>query len=166
MNSTILTITDDSGFLAIVNAHKYESFINEQWELVQLFRRFIDEMNNDHLIIWATGLENKWIVNFTDQSRNQKAFREFSKTIEVTNGQLILTNYEDLTIAAQFPDEKLPLKQNVNLYILLDNGKYQVIVRQLFSPADYEHKEVVHFEIVIEAATKSEIHRVDKIFWA
>jgi len=30
-------ITDDSGFLAIVNADRFDSFIDEQWELPQLF---------------------------------------------------------------------------------------------------------------------------------
>jgi hypothetical protein len=167
LNPTAFTITDDSGFLAIVNADKFNSFVSEQWELLQLFQRFIQEMNKDHLIIWATGLENKWTVHFLDKPTNKKAFREFSKAIEVTDGQLFLTNYEDLTMAAQFVDEKIPSKQNQDLYIQLDNGKYEITVRQLFDPTNYEYEEEekVNFEIVIQPDIKREVHRLDKVFW-
>lgn len=66
-NTIKLKITDDSGFIAIVNADKYNSFVDENWELPQLLNRFVDEMNKDALIIWATGSENKWIVEFSDK---------------------------------------------------------------------------------------------------
>jgi hypothetical protein len=42
---TRFKITDDSGFLAIVNPHKYNSFVDENWELPQLFNHFVNEMN-------------------------------------------------------------------------------------------------------------------------
>src|SRR4030095_4998009 len=101
-NLTTLSITDDSGFLAIVNADKYNSFLNEGWTLPQLFERFVDEMNRDNLIIWSTDSENTWKVNFVNKPSDKKSFREFSKTMTVTNGQIFLTNYEDLTISAQY----------------------------------------------------------------
>jgi hypothetical protein len=50
-NSKILTITDDSGFLGLVNANLYKPFVSEDWELSQLFNHFIYEMNDDHLIL-------------------------------------------------------------------------------------------------------------------
>ena len=53
---TILTIADDSGFIAIANCDKYISFIDENWELPQLITHFVDEMNKQSLIVWATGL--------------------------------------------------------------------------------------------------------------
>src|SRR5687767_5827241 len=109
-----LTITDDSGLLAVVNADKYNSFVNEKWELSQLLKRFVEEMNNDNLIVWSTGSENTWTVSFLNQPSDKKSFRDFSKTIEVTDGQLFLTNYEDLTLSAQYKDEKIPAKHNVD----------------------------------------------------
>jgi len=167
LNPTSFTITEDSGFLAIVNADKFNSFVSEEWELSQLLNRFVDEMNNNHLIIWATGLENEWTVNFLDKPTNKKAFREFFKTIKVTNGQLFLTNYEDLTMAAQFEDEKIPAKQNADLFIQLDNWKYEVTVRQLFDPNDNEYgaEGEVNFEIIIQADIKKRANQIDKIFW-
>jgi len=115
----------------------------------------------------ATGLENEWTVNFLDKPTNKKAFREFFKTIKVTNGQLFLTNYEDLTMAAQFEDEKIPAKQNADLFIQLDNWKYEVTVRQLFDPNDNEYgaEGEVNFEIIIQADIKKRANQIDKIFW-
>ena len=167
LNSQDFTITDNSGFLAILNADKYNSFVNGQWKYSQLLKHFVDEMNNNHLIIWATGLENEWTVNFSDKPTNKKAFREFSKTIEVTNERLFLTNYEDLTMAAQFEDEKIPAKQNADLYIQLDNGEYEITVRQLFDPKDYEYdaERKVNFEIIIQPGIQKASDEVDKIFW-
>ena len=112
LKPTTLTITDDSGFLAIANADRYNSFVDGQWNLSQLLTHFVDEMNNANLIIWRTGSENKWTIEFLDNPSNKKAFREFAKTIEVTHGQLFLTSYEDLTMAAQFSEEKIPAKDN------------------------------------------------------
>jgi hypothetical protein len=164
---TTFTISDDSGFLAIVNADRYNSFFANQWELPQLLNHFVDEMNNDNLIIWATGSENNWTVNFIDKSFDKNAFREFSKTIEVTNGQLFLTNYEDLTMAAQFEYEQIPSKQNDLLNIKLDNGKYNFTIRQLFNPVDHEYEVQgkVSFEIVLQPFSKGQTQKIDKIFW-
>ena len=49
-----LKITDDSGFLAIINSESYKSFVDEDWELIQLMNHFITEMNNKNIIFWAT----------------------------------------------------------------------------------------------------------------
>lgn len=159
-------ITDDSGFLAIVNADQYNSFVGKEWEFSQLLNHFIEEMNNDHLITWATGLENEWTVDFLNEFTNNRAFREFSKTITVTNGQLFLTNYEDLTMAAQFADEKIPASHNSNLFIELTNGEYELTVRQLFDPADYEYDEAnMSFEIIVQKAIIKNPHPVSRVFW-
>ena len=167
-NSTTLTITDDSGFLGIVNDEKYNSFISEDWQLPQLFKRFVDEMNNDNLILWATGSENTWRVNFVNEPSETKSFREFHTTLEVTNGKIFLTNYEDLTMAAQYCDERIPAKYNADLSIYLDNGRHEFKIRQFFDPADdnYEPEGKVNFEIVIQKDTTSKkLQQVDKVFW-
>jgi hypothetical protein len=165
-NSTKLKITDDSGFIAIVNADKYNSFVDENWELTQLLNRFVDEMNKDALIIWATGSENEWTVEFFDRPSNKKAFREFQKSITVTTGQFFLTNYEDLTMAAQFNTEKIPADHNSDLCIKLDNGNYNFTIRQMFDPDDYDYesKGKTNFEIIMQADTNSK-QKVDSVFW-
>jgi len=165
-NLTTLSITDDSGFLAIINADKYNSFVDDKWTLSQLFERFVDEMNRDNLIIWSTGSENTWTVNFVNKPSDKKSFREFSKTMTVTDGQIFLTNYEDLTMSAQYEDAKIPSKNNVDLCIKLDNGIYEFKIRRLFDPTHYEHKAGdVDFEIVVLSNLKATEQKVDKVFW-
>jgi hypothetical protein len=160
-------ITDDSGFLAIVNADRYKSFVHEDWELHELMDHFIAEMNNDNLIIWATGLENYWAVAFLTAPSPKPTFREFTKTIEVTAGRLYLTNYEDLTMVAQFADEKLPPTHQEDKYIDLPNGRYSLTIRQLYDPVhiDPDVPDAIHFEIIAIPAAASAIDPIEKIFW-
>ena len=167
MGKTIkLKIGDDSGFIAIINSERYSSYVDENWEVTQLFNHFVSEMNKDHIIIWATGYENEWTVEFCYEASMKEAFREFTKTIMVTNGELFLTNYEDLTMAAQFKKEKVPAKHNADLSIKLDNGIYHFTVRQMFDPNDYdyEHSGNTNFEIVIKTNV-SQTSISEEVFW-
>jgi len=162
---TTFNITDDSGFLAVVNADKYNSFVAEDWQFEQLLTRFVDEMNKNTLIVWSTGGENGWIVSFLNEPSNQEAFKEFSKTIEVTCGKLYLTNYEDLTMAAQYADEKILTKHNTGLYLTIDNGLYNLTVRQMFDANDYQDKRAMDFEIIIHPENKPSQESIKEVFW-
>lgn len=166
MNNLQLRITDDSGFLAVVNSDTYLSFVDENWDLPLIIEHVITEMNHQHIIIWANGPEDEWIVSFTNQSSGQKSFREFHSTITVTNEKLYLTNFEDLTMAAQFKNEKIPSNCNSDLAIPLENGQYLVTVRQLFDPENYMNNENgrIHFEIVFQI-TDHVTENIDRIFW-
>jgi hypothetical protein len=48
----ILEVTDDSGFLALVDPDAYESFVAEDWSLEQLIEHFKGEMAQGRLLIW------------------------------------------------------------------------------------------------------------------
>ena len=165
--STKLNITDDSGFLAIANAEKYNAFVSENWELPELVGRFVEEMNRENLIIWGTSMGGgEWIVAFLNKATNKKAFREFDKSIVVTNGQLYLTNYEDLTMAAAYANEKIPAKHNSDLIIPLENGRYVFTIRQMFDPDDYNYEAEgkVNFEIVIKL-DNNPTEKIENVFW-
>lgn len=161
-----LKITDDSGFLALVNSETYQSFVDKNWELTQLMNHFVDEMNKNSIIFWATGSENEWTVSFVDKPSNKNSFREFTKTINITNEKMHLTNYEDLTMAAQFEDTKIPAEHNSGLTIKLNNGLYELTIRQMFDPEDYgyEAEGKINFEIVMQQ-TNIQLHKIDKIYW-
>lgn len=161
-----MTITDDSGFLAILNPDTYKSFVAEDWQLSQLMDHFVYEMNKRNLIFWATGAHGRWNVSFVDNCSNKIAFREFTATIHVTTGVLFLTNYDDLSLAAQFEDETLPSDHHADLKIKLENGFYNLNVRQLFDAdnLDHEASEKLNFEIVIQK-TNQETETIDKIQW-
>jgi hypothetical protein len=161
-------ITDDFGMLAIVNAARYSGFVDRDWEADQLLEHFIAEMKKADLVVWATGLENLWTVDIGPTPSSRPAFREFTRPIEVTDGRLYLTNYEDLTMAAQFEDISLPLEHNTDLVIPLDNGTYTVTVRQMFDPDHYkpDPQDDAGFEIVIAPATPDgSAPPIEKIPW-
>jgi len=58
MTTKELKISDDSGFLAIVNSDTYKSFVDEDWQLNQLMKHFFDEMSNMNIVFWATGSQS------------------------------------------------------------------------------------------------------------
>lgn len=161
-----LKISDGSGFLAIVNDETYQSFVAENWELSQLMAHFISEMNKNSLIFWGTGSPEEWTVSLLDKPSGKKSFREFTKSITVTNEKLYMTNYEDLTMAAQFKDEKIPAAHNSDWIIKLDNGKYDMTIRQMFDPEDYDYEAEgkINFEIVMQK-TNQESASITEIYW-
>lgn len=161
-----LTIIDNDGFLALVNADRYNSFVTKDWELEQLISHFIGQSNKSCMIIWRTGYEgDEWIVSIEKEKSNKIAFREFESQIEVTDKRLFLTEYADLTMAASYERAKIPSKHNSDLCIELENGFYNVLVRQLFNP-DKDYSDIVdHFEIVFSKSTIKVKNQLDKITW-
>ena len=161
-----LKIIDNDGFLALVDTNKYRSYVTENWGFEQLISHFIDQSNKGHMIIWRTGNEgDEWIVNIVGERTEKQSFREFESQIEVTDEKLFLTEYGDLTMAASYEDEKIPARHNSRLKIDLDNGYFDVLIRQLFNPG-IDHSETEdHFEIVLKKTTDKRSNRIDKITW-
>ncbi len=158
---------DDNGIFAIVNTATYKTFVDEDWTLDQLFAHFIDSMNEDSLIVWQTSSNGggEWIFEVLNSPSERPAFREFSKTIRVTNSELFFVSYTDVTMAAQFSDEVLPMKYSEDLRIPLDNGSYELTVRQMFDPRNYDELPQVSFEFVINKATSLSHKTAHKVFW-
>lgn len=163
------SVYDDDGLLALINSEKYRTFVDGNWRLDQLLKHFVTEMNNQNLIIWQTNNYGggKWEIEVLDQPTSNPSFQEFSKTIEVTNQELYLTSYADLTMAAQFSDEVLPSKENADLKIPVDNGIYKITVRQMFDPNNYSHEEdeKTSFEMIITKAASNDKSSTKKVFW-
>ena len=163
------TISDEDGLIALVNADEYKTFVDEDWSLKQLFEHFIIQMNRQHLIIWKTNDDggSEWVVDVLFAPSGKTAFREFNKTITVTDNKLHFITYTDISMAAQFEDEVIPSKQNANFEIALDNGTYNCIVRQLFNPEnyDYEKTEETSFEIIFTKTTTNAVSYCENVFW-
>lgn len=159
----VFEITDDTGYMGIFNAQKYQSFVDEDWEFDQLKERLLAESNKGHILFWGTDIPGIWQVRVCDAPVAQQEFKSFSGYICVTDAILHLINYESLTLAAQFDDEQLPEEHLADLCVPLDNGIYQVTVRQLFDP---EHDAIedgaLGFEIVLQAATISNAKKINQ----
>ena len=168
-----LKITDDDGFIALVNSATYQSFVDEDWQFDQLISHFVNQMNQRNLIIWQTNDNGggDWLVSFQEQQSTNRAFREFSQLINVTDGALYLTNYSDLTMAAQFSDSPIPAVHSADLKIELENGVYKFSVRQVVNPHDLDQDfetdgdESISFEIVIEPGTGFLTEHIDNVHW-
>ncbi len=168
-----LKIIDDDGFIALVNSARYQSFIDEDWQFDQLMAHFVDQTNVGNLIVWQTSGDGggNWLVSFQEKPSNKNSFRQFEQLINVTTGELFLTNYSDLTMAAQFSDVSIPAAHNADLKIDLKNGLYNLTVRQLFDPDNYlnhfdrETEENTSFEVVITPATEFAQQQVNGVYW-
>jgi hypothetical protein len=160
-------IIDNDGFLALVDTSSYQSYLAEGWTFDQLFSHFVEQSNRGHIVIWRTGDEgDQWSVCIEAKKSATESYREFETEIKVTEGQLYLTEYADLTMAASYSEFSIPSKHNASLSIPLESGVHRVTVRQLFDPTrDYSDVKV-HFEIVFKKSGEEMIEKADeKVMW-
>ena len=149
-----IEITDDSGFLAIIDPDAYSGFVHADWTLDMIQRHFLEEMRERHLLIWRTGLEHMWQVGVLFQPGKVSGFREIVGSISSSKGRLLLTNYESLTMAAQFPDVRLPQKHEQGQILAVSPGCCDCRVVQLSDPeTDAPFEEPVSFIYEITQAT-------------
>ena len=152
----MFTISDDSGFLALIEPRNYTSFVDEDWELEQLFKHFKNQMGKGNMLIWATGECNTWNVEVNRFFTDTKGFREAFGSIKVESESVYLINYESLTMAAQFSDIHLPESHMNDLFIELENGCYNVRIVQFYNPDTntYAGRRDVDFLIEFEKTDK------------
>lgn len=132
----MLEVTDDSGFLALVVPPTYESFVSNDWMFDQLLAHFKAQMARRSLLIWTTGSQRNWKVDIVLQPSKVEGFREVTGPILVTGGSVLLTNYESLTMAAQYDDVTLPEKHQTHLLIPVPDGSYTCRIIQMRNPDD------------------------------
>ncbi len=68
---------------------------------------------------------------------------------------MLLTNYESLTMAAQFSDVTLPEKHQVELLVPLADGHYNCTVKQMFDPEREESAGHGETDFIIEVQKAS-----------
>jgi hypothetical protein len=95
-------------------------------------------MGRRSILIWGTGLEGIWKVDVRLKKSTVKGLREASGPLQVVGGSLLLTNYESLTMAAQFKDVTLPEKHQEDLLVSLPDGDYTCRIIQMFDPEQEE----------------------------
>jgi hypothetical protein len=128
-----ITISDDSGFLALVDPDAYQSFVDEDWSFSQLLDHFKAEMSAHHLLIWATGREDVWRLQITTTAWSC-GYRAVTGSIVTMKGRLLLTNYDDLTLAAQFREVLLPQLHQTGQVCTISPGAYSCRIVQTVAP--------------------------------
>jgi hypothetical protein len=155
-------ITDDSGFLAILDPVGYRSFVDDDWTLDQLIEHFRSAINDRHLAIWGTGRENTWRVDVCFERSGAAGFREFNALLHASGEHLLLTDYETLTMAAQFKDVRLPEPHQQDLLIPVLPGLYLCRVVQSFdSRSQNPTVQDDHADFVIEITLVKDAYSVN-----
>jgi hypothetical protein len=146
----VLEVTDDSGFLALVVPATYQTFVSSDWTWEQILAHLRAQMARRALLIWGTGLEGCWKVDVLRQPAKVEGFRQVSGPLRVTGGSVLMTNYESLTMAAQFEDITLPEKHQRHLLLAVPDDNYTCRVIQMFDPQHQESAEDGGPDFVVE----------------
>lgn len=149
------SVTDDSGFLAIIDPDAYRGFVHADWTVEMLDGHFKREMQERHLLSWATGLEHFWRIQVLLQQVKTPVFRETIGSIVASRGRLLLTNYESLTMAAAYPHITLPQRHEQKQILLVSTGLHNCRILQLSNPkTNTPFKETVNFVYEITSTTQ------------
>ncbi len=127
-------VTDDSGFLGLFDPDAYVSFVDENWTTERLFGHFRRQMLRETLLLWGTGRERLWRVQVEERWDDPAGFRAVTGPIVASAGRLCLTNYDSLSMGAQFEDVALPEPHDARLLLAVPAGRYSCRVVQLTDP--------------------------------
>ncbi len=101
-------------------------------------------------------MERFWSIDVSFQPTRASGFREVVGSIGASRGRLLLTNYESLTMAAQFPDVTLPQADERGQVLSVSPGLYDCRIVQLSDPeSDAPFEETVSFVYEFTRATSS-----------
>ncbi|MGT2428773.1 hypothetical protein ACU4GI_40110 [Cupriavidus basilensis] len=140
---------DEDGFVAVVCPDEYSGYVGEDWTLQQMLGRFTEQMNNGTLFAVCPGPDLADMpLRIADAPSELNAQREVSGLLRVHNGGAWLTDYGQLTMAAQFSDE--PPLSPFHIRLPLRPGEYRATFRQF--ARSYEDRVEPAAELVIRSA--------------
>jgi hypothetical protein len=140
---TIIVPAD--ALVALVDLSVYRSFVAAEWTLDSIRAHFAAEMRHGTMIAWGAGESGNWRIEVAHQSEGANGFREFVAPIRASTGRLHLSSYDELTMAAQFPEVRLPRQRGEDLSVEVEPGWYECRVVQLYDP-ELDGTEQVFFQ--------------------
>lgn len=161
----------DTNFIGVANAEQYHSFVDADWELDALLQHFGEEMKKGNVLIaqmTEEGIEHSWdvTVNIGTEEMNPNCFRSAIGYLKVTNHELYLVDYDCLTMAAQFEDEKVPDENCAKYKIPMANGEYKVEVIQYYDVDQNEYIGTKQTDLVLNFIKTSNIESIDhSVLW-
>ena len=91
-------------------------------------------------------MEHVWSIDVLFEPIELTGFREVTGSITASQGRLLLSNYESLTMAAQFADVTLPEAPERDQILSVSPGTYDCRIVQLSDPeSDAPFDEPVNF---------------------
>ena len=148
------------GCLALLDASKYCGFVDENWELEQLKKHICSENSKGHNVPWGCTSCN-WNIEVHLGEPSIKGHRTHKSYI-ITEGTLLLTTYDSITMAAQYSDTLLPEAHEQDQVFQVEQGKYEVIVVQNFPTELIDSEELwdyggTHYFIFIQKTLTYEL---------
>jgi len=148
---------DEDGFVCLACPDTYEGFVDEDWTLSQVLSRFAEQMSLGRAFVAYPGPDCcDEPLTVTDALSDKPASRVVSGVMSVGEGGLWLTDYTEMTMAAQFPDSRPIAYYHPRLPVV--PGIYKVILRQL-------EGEDIRFELAIVAAPDAPLVAFDEVPW-
>ncbi len=123
-------LSSDYGCLAILDTSNYSGYVSKDWELEQLKGHIRNENLKGRIVAWGCTACN-WNIEVHFSEPTIEGNRSYSSFID-TDGELLLTTYDSITMAAQFSDTVLPETHEKDQIIKIDKGIYAVTVVQNF----------------------------------
>lgn len=158
----------DTNFIALVNCKKYDSFVDEDWELEMLQTRWLEENAVGNIIVCQMtdeGTEDDWVIGLEGENFECAEFLAHETShITVTEGELCFVEYTCLTMAAQFADEYVPDSYCSSFAFEIENGEYQVDVYKLKN-VDTGEKVEGERDIIFKFTKVEKADAQGKILW-
>ncbi|PHP90557.1 hypothetical protein CFB52_010640 [Burkholderia sp. AU18528] len=154
---------DADGFVALVCPDMYSGYVDENWTLDQVLARFAEQMNNAALFIAYPGHDfADRVLRISDAPLPATVLREVSGVVNVGEQGLWLTDYTQLTMAAQFRDE-LPMR-NHHLRMPVSPGPHRLTLRQLASPTENASSPSIELIVTSFPSNQNDAH-FDSVPW-
>lgn len=119
---------DEDGFVALVAPDAYSGFVDEDWELEDLLARFVEQMNREVLFIAYPGPDDANAALELSPQALSATRRQATGVVTVGEDGLWLTDYTQLTMAAQFADESALSRYAQRLPV--EPGRYRITLHE------------------------------------
>src|SRR5262245_39128973 len=124
--------------LALVDPFAYPTFVGEHWTPPQLRDHYLQQMQQQRILLWGTGAPGRWRVEVSLRWSDERGFREMQGSITATGNRLLFADYELFSRLAEFPNQKVADEEPGDMTLSLRPGSYRCRVVQLYDPADAE----------------------------
>lgn len=124
---------DEDGFVALVCPGVYAGYVGEDWTLAEITGRFLQQMNARALFIAYPGSDFAGEpLRISNRPSAFAATREATSVLQVEDDGLWLSDYSQLSMAAQFSDTR-PVAY-YHTPVPVSAGAYLVTIRQVVDP--------------------------------
>ena len=144
---------DYDGFICLVCPASYDGFVGADWSVEQIQSKFVDQMNTGSLFVAYPGPDLAGqSLRISGVASEAPCLRETHGLLQVGEDGLWLTDYSELTMAAQFSDSRPVGDYHVRLPV--PAGFFRITVRQFAQSWEDELEPAA--ELVITAPFENE----------